>query len=42
MGRSVSDVTFQQKEKPLVVNRDVKLVDPSDLYLLIYFYHHVK
>lgn len=31
MGRSVSDVSFQQKEKPLVVNRDVKLVDPSDL-----------
>ena len=31
MGRSASDISYQQKEKPLVVNRDVKLVDPTDL-----------
>lgn len=30
MGRSASDISFQQREKPLVVNRDVKLVDPTD------------
>lgn len=31
MGKNASDLTFQAREKPLVVHRDVKLVDPSDL-----------
>ncbi len=31
LGRNVSDVSYMQKERPLVVHRDVKLVDPSDL-----------
>jgi hypothetical protein len=30
MGRSVSDISFQQKESPLIANKDVKLVDPYD------------
>ena len=31
MSKNVSMVSYMKKEMPLVVNRDVKLIDPTDL-----------
>ena len=36
MGKGSGDIAFQMKEKPLVVLRDVKLIDPADLYAFNY------
>ena len=31
MSMNASDLAYVQKERPLVVDRDVKLIDPTDL-----------
>lgn len=31
MSQNVSAVSYMKREQPLVVNRDVKLIDPTDL-----------
>jgi large subunit ribosomal protein L24 len=34
MSKNASVVSYLQREQPLVVHRDVKLIDPTDLYAL--------